>query len=77
MKLKLSGFGLRFFRPFRADLSIKKLSSFFPSFDRSEQASLLRMRTDLADEFTRKHGKTPAEFFGTFEYTHKKSGRKV
>jgi kynurenine formamidase len=39
--------------------------------------SIRRMRPDLADEFTRKHGKTPAEFFGTFEYTHKKSGRKV
>ena len=23
------------------------------------------------------HGKTPGEFFGTFEYTHKKSGRRV
>jgi hypothetical protein len=30
-----------------------------------------------AEEFTKKHGKTPGEFFGTFEYTHKKSGRKV
>jgi kynurenine formamidase len=35
------------------------------------------MRPDLADEFTKKFGKTPAEFFGSFEYTHKKSGRRV
>jgi hypothetical protein len=30
------------------------------------------MRPDLAAQFTKLHGKTPAEFFGTFEYTHKK-----
>ncbi len=33
--------------------------------------SISGMRPDLADEFTGKHGKTPAEFFGTFEYLHK------
>ena len=35
------------------------------------------MRSDLAAQFTKLHGKTPGEFFGTFEYTHKKSGRRV
>jgi kynurenine formamidase len=39
--------------------------------------SIRMMRPDLAAEFTRRHGKTPAELFGTFEYTHKKSGRRV
>ncbi len=46
------------------------------SCDHAMNTSIRCMRPDLADEFTRKHGKTPAEFFGTFEYTHKKSGRK-
>ena len=35
------------------------------------------MRPDLAAQFTKLKGKTPGEFFGTFEYTHKKSGRRV
>ena len=39
--------------------------------------SIRTMRPDLAAQFTKLHGKTPGEFFGTFEYTHKKSGRKV
>ena len=30
--------------------------------------SIRYMRPDLAEEFTKKHGKTPGEFFGTFEY---------
>ena len=47
------------------------------SCDHAMNTSIRRMRPDLADEFTKKHGKTPAEFFGTFEYTHKKSGRRV
>ena len=47
------------------------------SCDHAMNTSIRRMRPDLAEEFTRKHGKTPAEFFGTFEYTHKKSGRRV
>ena len=47
------------------------------SCDHAMNTSICRMRPDLADEFTRKHGKTPAEYFGTFEYTHKKSGRRV
>ena len=32
---------------------------------------------DLAAQFTKLNGKTPGEFFGTFEYVHKKSKRKV
>ncbi|MGB2595689.1 MAG: cyclase family protein [Pseudolabrys sp.] len=47
------------------------------SCDHAMNTSIRRMRPDLADEFTKKHGRTPAEFFGTFEFTHKKSGRKV
>src|SRR5260370_41492022 len=35
------------------------------------------MGPELAAQFTKLPGKTPAEFFGTFEYVHKKSGRKV
>ena len=47
------------------------------SCDHAMNTSIRYMRPDLAEEFTKKHGKTPGEFFGTFEYTHKKSGRKV
>ena len=47
------------------------------SCDHAMNTSIRYMRPDLAEEFTKKHGKTPAEFFGTFEYTHKKSGRRV
>ena len=47
------------------------------SCDHAMNTSIRFMRPDLAEEFTRKHGKTPGEFFGTFEYTHKRSGRKV
>ena len=36
-----------------------------------------RHQKQRAEKFTKQHGKTPGEFFGTFEYTHKKSGRKV
>ena len=47
------------------------------SCDHAMNTSIRRMRPDLADEFTRQTGRTPAEFFGSFTYTHKKSGRKV
>ena len=47
------------------------------SCDHAMNTSIRTMRPDLADEFTKKHGKTPGEFFGTFEFTHKKSGRRV
>src|SRR5262249_12843442 len=47
------------------------------SCDHAMNTSIRRMRPDLAEEFTRRNGKTPAEFFGTFTYTHRKSGRKV
>jgi kynurenine formamidase len=39
--------------------------------------SIRYMRPELAEEFTKKHGKTPGEFFGTFHYTHKRSGRQA
>ena len=47
------------------------------SCDHAMNTSIRTMRPDLAEKFTKQHGKTPGEFFGTFEYTHKKSGRKV
>src|SRR5215467_3466249 len=47
------------------------------SCDHAMNTSIRRMRPDLAAQFTKLHGKTPAEFFGTFEYSHKKSGRRV
>jgi kynurenine formamidase len=47
------------------------------SCDHAMNTSIRRTRPDLAEQFTREKGKSPAEFFGTFEYAHKKSGRKV
>ena len=47
------------------------------SCDHAMNTSIRYMRPDLAEEFTKKHGKTPGEFFGIFEYTHKRSGRKI
>jgi len=47
------------------------------SCDHAMNTSIRMMRPDLAAEFSKKHGKTPGEFFGTFEFTHKKSGRRV
>jgi kynurenine formamidase len=47
------------------------------SCDHAMNTSIRTMRPDLAAQFTRQFGKTPAEFFGTFEYTHKLSGRRV
>ncbi len=47
------------------------------SCDHAMNTSIRNMRPDLAEEFTKKHGETPGEFFGTFEFTHKKSGRRV
>jgi kynurenine formamidase len=47
------------------------------SCDHAMNTSIRYMRPDLAEEFTKKYGKTPGEFFGTFHYTHKKSGRQV
>ena len=47
------------------------------SCDHAMNTSIRTMRPDLAAQFTKLHGKTPGEFFGTFEYTHKKSGRRV
>ena len=55
---------------------IKWWGSDVGSCDHAMNTSIRNMRPDLAAEFTKKHGKTPAEFFGTFEYTHKKSGRR-
>ena len=47
------------------------------SCDHPMNTSIRHMRPDIADEFARTHGKAPAEFFGTFEYVHKLSGRRV
>ena len=37
------------------------------SCDHAMNTSIRYMRPDLAEEFTKKHGKTPGEFFGTFD----------
>jgi kynurenine formamidase len=47
------------------------------SCDHPMNTSIRHMRADIAAEFTRVKGKAPAEFFGRFEYVHKRSGRKV
>jgi kynurenine formamidase len=47
------------------------------SCDHPMNTSIRHMRPDIAAEFARVKGKTPAEFFGRFEYVHKRSGRKV
>jgi kynurenine formamidase len=47
------------------------------SCDHAMNTSIRSMRPDLAAQFTEKFGKTPAEFFGRFEYIHKRSGRRV
>jgi kynurenine formamidase len=47
------------------------------SCDHAMNTSIRTMRPDLTEKFIKQHGKTPGEFFGTFEYTHKRSGRRV
>ena len=47
------------------------------SCDHPMNTSIRHMRADIAAEFARVKGKAPAEFFGRFEYVHKRSGRKV
>jgi kynurenine formamidase len=47
------------------------------SCDHAMNTSIRRMRPDIAKEFAERMGKPAEEFFGTFEYTHKRSGRLV
>jgi kynurenine formamidase len=47
------------------------------SCDHPMNTSIRNMRPDIAREFEKVMGKTPADYFGTFEYVHKRSGRKV
>lgn len=47
------------------------------SGDHAMNTSIRHMRPDLATRFEKRFAKSPAEFFGTFEYVHKKSGRLV
>ena len=47
------------------------------SGDHAMNTSIRMMRPDLAAEFERRVGTSCAEFFGTFEYRHAKSGRLV
>jgi len=47
------------------------------SCDHPMNTSIRLMRPDIAAQFARERGKPPEQFFGTFEYVHKLSGRKV
>ena len=47
------------------------------SCDHPMNTSIRNMRPDIAREFEQRMGKSPADYFGTFEYVHKRSGRKV
>ena len=47
------------------------------SCDHPMNTSIRKMRPDIAAQFASQHGKSPEEFFGSFEYQHKLSGRKV
>jgi len=47
------------------------------SADHPMNTSIRNMRPDIAREFEKVKGKAPADYFGTFEYTHKRSGRLV
>jgi kynurenine formamidase len=47
------------------------------SCDHPMNTSIRRMQPDLAADFETVMGKSPANFFGTFEYVHKLSGRRV
>ena len=47
------------------------------SCDHPMNTSIRRMRPDLAKDFETVKGKSPEAFFGTFEYVHKLSGRRV
>jgi kynurenine formamidase len=47
------------------------------SCDHPMNTSIRNMRPDIAKEFEKTKGKSPADYFGTFEYTHKRSGRLV
>ncbi len=47
------------------------------SCDHPMNTSIRHMRPDVAREFEKAMGKSPADYFGTFEYVHKRSGRKV
>ena len=47
------------------------------SGDHAMNTSIRLMRPDLAAEFERRVGKNCEDFFGWFEYTHNKSGRRV
>jgi kynurenine formamidase len=47
------------------------------SGDHAMNTSIRLMRPDLAAEFERRVGKSCEDFFGWFEYTHNKSGRRV
>ena len=47
------------------------------SCDHPMNTSIRNMRPDIAREFEQRMGKSAADYFGTFEYVHKRSGRKV
>lgn len=47
------------------------------SGDHAMNTTIREMRPDLAKRFEKKVGMSCAEYFGTYEYTHNKSGREV
>lgn len=47
------------------------------SGDHPMNTTIRNMRPDLAHRFKEHSGKTPLEFFGEYEYTHHRSGRRV
>jgi kynurenine formamidase len=47
------------------------------SCDHPMNTSIRLMRPDIAAQFARERGKPAEQFFGTFEYVHKLSGRRV
>jgi kynurenine formamidase len=59
------------------DKKIKWFGMDTGSCDHPMNTSIRNMRPDIAKEFEKVLGKSPADYFGTFEYTHKRSGRRV
>lgn len=59
------------------DRKIKWFGIDVASGDHPMNTSIRHMRADLAKQFEKRVGKTCDEYFGTYSFTHKKSGRQV